>query len=129
LGEGAIDLAEKIIHKTKSPAKKVKHIYDVNEPLDEKIRKIAQTVYGADDIELSPKAQKQIAFYEQQGWGDLPVCMAKTQYSLSENPALIGRQSGFTVNIMELKPAIGAGFIVVLTGAMMTMPGLPKHPA
>ncbi|HLQ70892.1 MAG TPA: formate--tetrahydrofolate ligase [Bacillota bacterium] len=128
-GEGAIELAQKVIDITEAPVKKVNHIYDVNEPLEEKIRKIAQTVYGADDIELSPKAQKQIAFYEKQGWGHLPVCMAKTQYSLSDNPALIGRPTGFTVNIRELKPSIGAGFIVVLTGAMMTMPGLPKHPA
>lgn len=128
-GDGAIDLAEKVVHKTKSPVKNIQHIYDVMEPLDEKIRKIAQTVYGADDIELSPKAQKQIAFYEKQGWDNLPVCMAKTQYSLSDDPALVGRPTGFTVNIRELKPSIGAGFIVVLTGEMMTMPGLPKHPA
>lgn len=128
-GEGAIDLAEKVIQKSKTPVTNFKRIYDVDEPLDEKIRKIAQNVYGADDIELSPKAQKQIAFFEKQGWGNLPVCMAKTQYSLSDNPDLIGRPSGFTVNIRELEPSIGAGFIVVLTGTMMTMPGLPKHPA
>ncbi|HLR01479.1 MAG TPA: formate--tetrahydrofolate ligase [Virgibacillus sp.] len=128
-GEGAIDLAEKVIQKSETPVTDFKRIYDVEEPLDEKIRKIAQVVYGADDIELSPKAQKQIAFFEKQGWGNLPVCMAKTQYSLSDNPDLIGRPSGFTVNIRELEPSIGAGFIVVLTGAMMTMPGLPKHPA
>src|SRR5699024_6926841 len=128
-GEGAIDLAEKVIQKSETPVTDFKRIYDVEEPLDEKIRKIGQVVYGADDIELSPKAQKQIAFFEKQGWGNLPVCMAKTQYSLSDNPDLIGRPSGFTVNIRELEPSIGAGFIVVLTGAMMTMPGLPKHPA
>lgn len=128
-GEGAIDLAEKVIQKSETPVTDFKRIYDVEEPLDEKIRKIAHVVYGADDIELSPKAQKQIAFFEKQGWGNLPVCMAKTQYSLSDNPDLIGRPSGFTVNIRELEPSIGAGFIVVLTGAMMTMPGLPKHPA
>lgn len=128
-GDGAIDLAQKVTRQSQTPVTDFKRIYEVEEPLDTKIRKVAQKVYGADDIELSPKAKKQLAYYEKQGWGDLPVCMAKTQYSLSDDPALIGRPTGFTVKIRELKPSIGAGFIVVLTGEMMTMPGLPKHPA
>lgn len=128
-GEGGISLAEKIIEKIDEDERDFKRVYDLNESLETKIRKIAQKVYGADDIELSPKAKKQIIFYEQQGWGKLPVCMAKTQYSLSDNPALIGRPRNFTITIRELHPSIGAGFIVVLTGDVMTMPGLPKKPA
>ncbi|PAV29454.1 formate--tetrahydrofolate ligase [Virgibacillus profundi] len=128
-GEGGIQLAEKIIEKTETPERNFKRLYELEETLETKIRKIAQTVYGADDIELSPKAKKQIIFYEQQGWGKLPVCMAKTQYSLSDDPSLLGRPEGFTISIREMRPSVGAGFIVVLTGDMMTMPGLPKNPA
>ncbi|MEC5422514.1 formate--tetrahydrofolate ligase [Virgibacillus sp. C22-A2] len=128
-GEGGILLAEKIIDKAESTERDFKRLYELEETLESKIRKIAQTVYGADDIEFSSKAKKQITFYEQQGWGKLPVCMAKTQYSLSDNPALLGRPKGFTIMIRELRPSIGAGFIVVLTGDVMTMPGLPKKPA
>lgn len=128
-GEGGVELAEKVVEKVESGESKFKRLYDVNESLEEKIRTIAQKVYGADDIEFSVPAKKQIAFYEKLGWGKLPICMAKTQYSLSDNPALLGRPSGFVVNIRELRPSIGAGFIVVLTGDVMTMPGLPKKPA
>ncbi|WP_330948966.1 formate--tetrahydrofolate ligase [Virgibacillus sp. MG-45] len=127
-GEGGIALAEKVIEKTEEN-KQFKPMYDLNETLETKIRKVAQNVYGADDIELSPKAKKQLMYYEAQGWGKLPICMAKTQYSLSDDPSLLGRPRGFTVNIRELRPSIGAGFIVVLTGDVMTMPGLPKKPA
>lgn len=128
-GEGGIQLAEKVIKKAESTDRNFKRIYEIDETLETKMSKIAQTVYGADHIELSPKAKKQIIFYEKQGWGKLPVCMAKTQYSLSDNPELVGRPEGFTITIRELRPSIGAGFIVVLTGEMMTMPGLPKKPA
>ena len=128
-GDGGIQLAEKIIQKTANTKRNFKRIYELDEALETKIRKVAQTVYGADDIELSAKAKKQIAFYEAQGWGNLAVCMAKTQYSLSDNPALVGRPEGFTIAIRELRPSVGAGFMVVLTGDMMTMPGLPKNPA
>lgn len=128
-GEGGIDLAEKIVRTIETKEKNFKRIYDLDDPIDTKIRKIAQIVYGADDIELSPKAKKQLAFFESQGWGNLPVCMAKTQYSLSDNPALLGRPTGFTISIRKFRPSIGAGFIVALTGDIMTMPGLPKKPA
>lgn len=128
-GTGGIELAEKVIEKANSPERNFKRIYELDETLEAKIRKVATTVYGADGIELSQKAKKQLAFYEKQGWGNLPVCMAKTQYSLSDDPSLVGRPEGFTVMIRELRPSIGAGFIVVLTGDMMTMPGLPKEPA
>ncbi|WP_188453904.1 formate--tetrahydrofolate ligase [Virgibacillus oceani] len=128
-GQGGLELAEIVVEKAQSPDRNFKHVYELNETLETKIRKIAQTVYGAKTIELSPKAKKQLSFYEQQGWGNLPICMAKTQYSLSDDPALLGRPEGFVVAIRELRISVGAGFIVVLTGDMMTMPGLPKRPA
>ncbi|WP_404452801.1 formate--tetrahydrofolate ligase [Virgibacillus necropolis] len=128
-GAGGIELADKVIGKTASNERDFQYTYDVNATLETKIRMIAQKIYGADDIEFSQKAKKQLVFYEKQGWGKLPICMAKTQYSLSDDPTLLGRPEGFTVSIRELHASIGAGFIVVLTGEMMTMPGLPKEPA
>lgn len=128
-GEGGIELAEKVVQKAESTDRNFKRIYDLEDSLETKIRKIAQKVYGAKDIELSPQAKQQAAYYARQGWDKLPVCMAKTQYSLSDNPALLGRPKGFTVSIRELRASIGAGFIVVLTGEMLTMPGLPAKPA
>ncbi|MBC5637026.1 formate--tetrahydrofolate ligase [Ornithinibacillus sp. BX22] len=128
-GEGGIELAEKVVQTIESKEKQFKHVYELEDALDTKIIKIAKTVYGADGVEFSSKAKKQLAFFEKQGWGNLPVCMAKTQYSLSDNPALLGRPTGFTITIREFRPSIGAGFIVALTGDIMTMPGLPKKPA
>ncbi|MEN2464881.1 formate--tetrahydrofolate ligase [Ornithinibacillus sp. FSL M8-0202] len=128
-GEGGIELAEKVVQTIASKEKQFKHVYELEDALDTKIIKIAKTVYGADGVEFSSKAKKQLAFFEKQGWGNLPVCMAKTQYSLSDNPALLGRPTGFTITIREFRPSIGAGFIVALTGDIMTMPGLPKKPA
>lgn len=128
-GDGGIGLAKKIVQKTSTTTSHFQRIYEPEESLKTKIRKIAQTVYGADDIELSPKAAEQLQYYEQQGWSNLSICMAKTQYSLSDDPSLVGRPRGFTLTIREMRAAIGAGFIVVLTGTMMTMPGLPAHPA
>ena len=128
-GEGGIDLAEKVVKATEEKQGGVNRIYDLEDSLETKIRKVAQNVYGADDIELSAEAKKQVEFFEKQGWGELPICMAKTQYSLSDNPKLLGRPTGFTITIRELRASIGAGFIVALTGDIMTMPGLPKKPA
>ncbi|WP_067725538.1 formate--tetrahydrofolate ligase [Oceanobacillus damuensis] len=125
-GEGGLELASKVIQ---TSTETFKRLYDLDDTLETKIRKVAQLVYGADDIELSPAAKKQVLFFEVQGWGKLPICMAKTQYSLSDNPKRLGRPSGFTINIRELKASIGAGFIVVFTGDVMTMPGLPEKPA
>lgn len=128
-GDGAIDLANKVVKITETGERNFSHAYELEDSIEEKIRKIAQNIYGADDIDLSSTAKKQIAFYEEQGWDNLPICMAKTQYSLSDDPTLVGRPKGFTLGIRELNPSIGAGFLVVLTGNMMTMPGLPKKPA
>ena len=105
------------------------YLYDLKDPIDVKIKAIAQKVYGAKDVEFSLKAKKQLLEMEQYGWGELPICMAKTQYSLSDDPQKLGRPEDFVITVRELKPCIGAGFIVALTGDVMTMPGLPKAPA
>ncbi|MBA2875898.1 formate--tetrahydrofolate ligase [Thermaerobacillus caldiproteolyticus] len=128
-GEGGLDLAKKVLDAMESGNSKFTPLYDVNEPIPDKIRKIAQIVYGAKDVEFSPKAKKQMTQLEMLGWGHLPICMAKTQYSLSDDPTKLGRPTDFTITVRELKPSIGAGFLVALTGDVMTMPGLPKRPA
>ncbi|WP_042223630.1 formate--tetrahydrofolate ligase [Oceanobacillus manasiensis] len=128
-GAGGFDLAKKVIQKAEEPATNLKFTYDLHDSLEEKIRKVAQTVYGANDIVLSAKARNQLAFFEKEGWGNLPICMAKTQYALSNDPSQVGRPTNFTIQIRELRASVGAEFIVVLTGDVMTMPGLPQHPA
>ncbi|WP_026581155.1 formate--tetrahydrofolate ligase [Bacillus sp. J33] len=128
-GEGGVELAEKLLEILEEKENNFNHLYDLSLPLEEKIQTIAQKVYGADKVEYSTKAKKQIKDFESHGWGNLPICMAKTQYSLSDDPAKLGRPSDFTITIRELKASIGAGFIVALTGDVMTMPGLPKVPA
>ncbi|KMK93546.1 formate--tetrahydrofolate ligase [Rossellomorea marisflavi] len=128
-GEGGLELAEKVLSEIETNKKVLKPIYELTDSISEKIEKIAMTVYGAEGVDFSPKAFKQIEQFESEGWGGLPVCMAKTQYSLSDDPVKLGRPSGFRITIRELKPKIGAGFIVALTGDVMTMPGLPKSPA
>jgi formate--tetrahydrofolate ligase len=128
-GEGGLDLAKKVLEAIESGKNQFTPLYDVNEPILEKIRKIAQVVYGAKDVEFSSKAQKQIEQFEMFGWDKLPICMAKTQYSLSDDPKKLGRPEDFTITVREFKPSIGAGFLVALTGDVMTMPGLPKKPA
>ena len=98
-------------------------------PIKEKIETIVKEIYGGDGVSYSAAAEKQIRTLEENGYGNLPVCMAKTQYSLSDDPNLLGRPSGFTVTVKEVKAYAGAGFVTVLTGSIMTMPGLPKNPA
>ncbi len=128
-GEGGLELAEKVLSEIDTNKKVLKPIYELTDSISEKIEKISMTVYGAEGVDFSQKAFKQIEQFESEGWGGLPVCMAKTQYSLSDDPLKLGRPSGFRMTIRELKPKIGAGFIVALTGDVMTMPGLPKSPA
>ena len=94
-----------------------------------KIEAVAKKIYGADGVDIASSAAKQIAKIEEMGFGNLPVCMAKTQYSLSDDPALLGRPEGFKVHVREVYVSAGAGFVVVLTGSIMTMPGLSKSPA
>jgi formate--tetrahydrofolate ligase len=128
-GAGGVDLAQTVLKVIEEKEANFSLLYDLSEPLEEKIRTVVQMVYGGKDVEFSPKAKKQLAEFEANGWGNLPVCMAKTQYSLSDDPGKLGRPTDFTITVRELKPSIGAGFIVALTGEVMTMPGLPKHPA
>src|SRR5699024_3533155 len=128
-GEGGEDLAYKIVEKVETGDNTFNRIYDVTDSIPEKVNAIAQKVYGADGVEFSAEAQRQIDAFEQQGWDNLPICMAQTQYSLSDDPTKLGRPEGFTVHVREFTPAIGAGFLVALTGTMLTMPGLPKNPS
>lgn len=128
-GEGGIELAETLLSVISKEKNNFHPLYDMADPIDKKIITIVQKVYGGKDVEFSPKAKKQMQDFEKNGWSYLAVCMAKTQYSLSDDPAKLGRPSDFTVTVREFKPSIGAGFIVALTGEVMTMPGLPKKPA
>lgn len=128
-GEGGIDLAEKVVQTIESAESNFTYLYDLSDSIEDKVRKIAQKVYGAKDVDFSQMAKKQIELYKKNGWDNLPICMAKTQYSLSDDPKKLGRPEGFTITVREFSPSIGAGFLVALTGDMMTMPGLPEKPA
>jgi formate--tetrahydrofolate ligase len=127
-GAGATDLAQAVWDATDDPSRSFQLLYPDEMPLAEKIQTIVRRVYGGDDIELLPAARKQLKQYEDLGYGNLPVCMAKTQYSLSHDASLKGRPSGFTVPIREIRLSAGAGFITPLCGEMRTMPGLPSRP-
>ncbi len=127
-GEGGIELAEKVVKACEKPAN-FAPIYDVNLPIKEKIETIAKTIYGADGVVYSSEANKAIAEIEKLGKDKLPICMAKTQYSLSDDATKLGRPTGFKINIRDVKLSAGAGFIVALSGTIMTMPGLGKEPA
>jgi len=128
-GAGGEDLARALLDSLAADGKNFQFLYPEDLPLPDKIRTIAQKIYGADDIALTAQAVKDLEAIQAQGLGSLPVCMAKTQYSLSDNPALLGRPTGFSITVRELRLSAGAGFIVALTGDIMTMPGLPKKPA
>jgi formate--tetrahydrofolate ligase len=127
-GAGAIDLAQAVWAATEDPSRSFRLLYPDDAPLGEKILTIVKEVYGGDGIELTPAAQKSLKLYEAMGFGNLPVCMAKTQYSISHDASLKGAPSGFTVPIREIRLSAGAGFITPLCGEMRTMPGLPSKP-
>ncbi|MGM0495242.1 MAG: formate--tetrahydrofolate ligase [Bacillota bacterium] len=128
--EGGLDLAEKIVKLTDNKADiKNKPIYSLDMSIKDKINTIAKKIYGAKAVEFTERAEEQIIEFNKNGWDKLPICMAKTPLSLSDNAKLKGRPKDFTITVRELKPSIGAGFIVALTGKVMTMPGLPKHGA
>ena len=124
-----MQLAEKVIKTLDEKESHFEPIYKNEASLKEKIETVAKEIYGADGVTYAPAAEKQLEKLTQLGFGEMPVCMAKTQYSLSDDPALLGRPEGFTVQVREVYVSAGAGFVVVLTGAVMTMPGLPKQPA
>ena len=127
-GEGAVDLAEKVVAACEEPSH-FHPIYELDQPIEAKIETIAREIYGADGVEYTAAAKKAIKDITALGKGDLPICMAKTQYSLSDNQKLLGRPTGFVIHVGEVRLSAGAGFIVVQTGDIMTMPGLPKVPA
>ena len=128
-GDGGVELAEKVVEVSERGEMNFAPIYDEKASIDEKINTIAKEIYGADGVVYTPKAKKAIARLEKQGFDKLPICMAKTQYSLSDDPSLLGRPSGFEITVREVRVSAGAGFVVALTGDVMTMPGLPKVPA
>lgn len=128
-GEGGIALAEKVLKTLEEKESHFAPLYPRELPLTEKIETVAKEIYGAKGVNYTAAAKKQLAKLTELGFGDLPVCMAKTQYSLSDDPALLGRPKDFDITVREAYVSAGAGFVVVLTGAVMTMPGLPKQPA
>ncbi len=128
-GEGGVELASKVLETLEKKESGFKVLYEDSLPLKEKIETIASEIYGAGGVTYTAAALKQLQNLEKLGFGELPVCMAKTQYSLSDDPTLLGRPVGFTMHVREVYVSAGAGFVVILTGAVMTMPGLPKKPA
>ena len=127
--DGGLALAETVVETLETSPANYNRLYDNDLSVEEKITKIAQEIYRADNVVFEKKAKTQIAQIVKNGWDKLPVCMAKTQYSFSDDPSLLGAPSGFDITIRELVPKTGAGFIVALTGEVMTMPGLPKRPS
>lgn len=128
-GQGGVDLAKEVVRLCEQEKPNFTYSYELSSPLEEKITAIVQKVYGGKGVSFLPAAKKQLDRLTELGFGNFPVCMAKTQYSFSDDPALLGAPDGFTVNVRELKVNAGAGFVVALTGNIMTMPGLPKVPA
>lgn len=127
-GEGGVELAEKVLEAMKQPAD-FHYMYEVEQSIPEKIEAIAKAIYGADGVDFTAPAKKQLAEIEALGLDKMPICMAKTQYSLSDDATKLGRPDGFRITVKELRISAGAGFIVALTGNILTMPGLPKKPA
>jgi hypothetical protein len=117
-----------VVDATDAAPPPAKYVYDASDSAEDKIRKIARTVYGAKDVAFAPAAEKSLERARKLGYGALPICMAKTQLSLSDDPKVPGRPEGFVVNVRDVRISAGAGFLVPLTGEMMTMPGLPKEP-
>ena len=128
-GEGGLDMARKLAKMLEEQAPKKVELYDVNDTIPNKLKAIVTKIYGGDGVTFTPNAKKQIKQLEAWGLDKLPVCVAKTQYSLSDNPALLGAPSGFKINVQDVRVSNGAGFIVCQTSNIMVMPGLPKHPA
>ena len=128
-GAGGEELAMKVVDSIKNKPSNYAPIYKDELSLKDKINTVSTEIYGADGVTYTPAASKQLAKIEEMGFGNLPVCMAKTQYSLSDDPSMLGRPTGYNITVREAYVSAGAGFVVALTGAIMTMPGLPKHPA
>ena len=127
-GKGGVELAEEVMRLAEGDST-MEFVYDVNDPIKKKIEAIATRVYGADGVDYSPKADKEIKNLEAIGLGNVPVCIAKNQYSMTDDPKVLGRPQGFRITIRDITPSAGAGFVVALTGDIMKMPGLPKVPS
>lgn len=127
-GEGGAELARAVVEACRQPAN-FKYLYELDEPIKAKIEKIATSIYGADGVDYEPEAEKKIKAFTEQGLGNLPICMAKTHLSLSHDPSLKGRPTGYRLPIRDVRPSVGAGFLYPLCGTMSTMPGLPSRPA
>lgn len=128
-GEGGLELAEKVVETTETKESQFECLYEDSLSLREKIETVAKEIYGAKDVVYDKAVEKELDRLERLGFGNMPVCMAKNQYSLSDDPALLGRPEDFTIHIREVYVSAGAGFVVAITGTIMTMPGLPKVPA
>ncbi len=127
-GSGGIELASAVIAKIEQPRLLFHPLYDQNLSIEEKVETVCQQIYGASAVEFTPEASRNIDECKRNGWDHLPICIAKTQYSFSDNPMLVGDPQEFTITVREIRPNLGAGFLVCLTGDIMTMPGLPKQP-
>ena len=128
-GEGGIELAQKVIDTIENKESNFHYLYENELSIVEKIKTIAKEIYGAGEVIIEPAAKQQIARIESLGFGSMPVCMAKNQYSLSDDKTILGRPEGFPIHIRDVYVSAGAGFVVAITGTIMTMPGLPKVPA
>jgi formate--tetrahydrofolate ligase len=128
-GKGAVELAEAVVDLVENHENDFHYLYEDDMPLWDKVKTVAQKIYGADNIQGDQKLRDRFTALEAAGYGNLPICMAKTQYSFSTDPSLKGRPTGFDIPLREVRLSAGAGFIVVLAGDVMTMPGLPKKPA
>lgn len=128
-GAGGEELAQEVIGLAEQAESSFTPLYQLEDSIEDKIASIATKVYGAKNVTYSKEAKEQIAHFKANGWDNLPICMAKTQYSLSDDPSQLGRPTDFTITVREFRPSIGAGFLVALTGDVLTMPGLPKEPA
>lgn len=128
-GEGVLDLADAVLDTIAKGEADFRPLYELDQPLTAKIETIAREIYGADGVDYLPAAKRELDRLEQLGLGNLPICMAKTQYSFSDDPTRLGRPRGFRITVREVRPSAGAGFVVVQTGDIMTMPGLPESPA
>lgn len=128
-GKGGLALADLVIEAATEEVPDYQRLYDDDSSIIEKLTTIAQEIYGAKDVEFTSKAKQQLRLIERHGWDKMPICVAKTQYSFSDQPKLLGAPTGFTLTVRDLIPKLGAGFIVAMAGNVLTMPGLPKHPA
>ena len=128
-GEGGVALAKEVVKLAESGTSHFTPVYPLDLPLKQKVETIAKEIYGAGKVQFEKKAEQMLDQYEKEGYGNMPVCMAKTQNSLSDDPNLKGAPADFTLHVSDAKVSAGAGFVVVYTGSILTMPGLPGHPA